>query len=36
MKILAIGDHVTSGAAVIVDGSVVTAVNEERLVRKKW
>jgi carbamoyltransferase len=35
MKILGISDHFTSGAAVIVDGRVVTAVNEERLARKK-
>lgn len=35
MKILGISDHVNSGAAVIVDGKVVAAVNEERLVRKK-
>ena len=35
MKILGISDHFTSGAAVIIDGRVVTAVNEERLARKK-
>lgn len=35
MKILGIADHVNSGAAVIIDGKVVAAVNEERLVRKK-
>jgi carbamoyltransferase len=35
MKILGIFDHFTSGAAVIVDGRVVAAISEERLVRKK-
>jgi carbamoyltransferase len=35
MIILGIADHVNSGAAVIIDGEVVAAVNEERLVRKK-
>jgi carbamoyltransferase len=35
MQILGISDHFTSGAAVIVDGRVVAAVNEERLARKK-
>ena len=35
MKILGISDHFTSGAAVIIDGRVVAAVNEERLARKK-
>jgi carbamoyltransferase len=35
MKILGISDHFISGAAVIVDGRVVAAVNEERLARKK-
>jgi carbamoyltransferase len=35
MNILGISDHFTSGAAVIIDGRVVTAVNEERLARKK-
>jgi carbamoyltransferase len=35
MRILGINDHITSGAAVIEDGRVLAAVNEERLVRKK-
>ena len=35
MIILGIAEHVNSGAAVIIDGIVVAAVNEERLVRKK-
>jgi carbamoyltransferase len=35
MKVLGISDHFTSGAAVIIDGQVVAAVNEERLARKK-
>lgn len=35
MKILGISDHLTCGAAVIEDGIVLAAVNEERLVRKK-
>jgi carbamoyltransferase len=35
MKILGISDHFTSGAAVIIDGRVAAAVNEERLARKK-
>ena len=35
MKILGISDHFISGAAVIIDGRVVAAVSEERLVRKK-
>ncbi|HXH09753.1 MAG TPA: carbamoyltransferase C-terminal domain-containing protein [Alphaproteobacteria bacterium] len=35
MIILGIADHVNSGAAIIIDGRVVAAVNEERLVRKK-
>jgi carbamoyltransferase len=35
MIILGIAEHVNSGAAVIVDGIVIAAVNEERLVRKK-
>ena len=33
--ILGIADHVNSGAAIIIDGRVVAAVNEERLIRKK-
>ena len=35
MRILGISDHVVSGAAVLEDGRVTAAVNEERLVRKK-
>jgi carbamoyltransferase len=35
MRILGISDHFTSGAAVIIDGHVVAAVNEERLARMK-
>jgi carbamoyltransferase len=35
MIILGLSDHFTSGAAVLVDGRVVAAVNEERLARKK-
>jgi carbamoyltransferase len=35
MKILGISDHVISGAAVLEDGRVTAAVNEERLVRRK-
>jgi carbamoyltransferase len=35
MIILGIADHVNSGAAVMIDGSIAAAVNEERLVRKK-
>jgi carbamoyltransferase len=35
MRILGISDHIISGAAIIEDGRVLAAVNEERLVRKK-
>ncbi len=35
MRILGIGDHVVSGAALVEDGRLVAAVNEERLVRRK-
>jgi carbamoyltransferase len=35
MRVLGISDHFISGAAVIEDGRVVAAVNEERLARKK-
>jgi predicted NodU family carbamoyl transferase len=35
MIILGITDHSTSGAALVVDGRVTAAVNEERLVRSK-
>lgn len=34
-KILGIGDHVDCGSALLVDGKVVAAVNDERLVREK-
>jgi len=35
MVVLGIADHVNSGAAIVIDGIVAAAVNEERLVRKK-
>ena len=35
MKILGISDHLTCGAALIEDGRIVAAVNEERLARMK-
>jgi carbamoyltransferase len=35
MKILGISDHINSGAAILEDGRVTAAVNEERLVRRK-
>lgn len=35
MRILGISDHIISGAALLEDGIVTAAVNEERLVRKK-
>jgi carbamoyltransferase len=35
MRVLGISDHFVSGAAVIEDGRVVSAVNEERLARMK-
>ena len=35
MRVLGIGDHVVSGAALVEDGRLVAAVNEERLVRRK-
>jgi carbamoyltransferase len=35
LKILGISDHIISGAAVLEDGTVTAAVNEERLIRKK-
>ncbi len=35
MRVLGISDHFISGAAVIEDGRVLAAVNEERLARKK-
>jgi carbamoyltransferase len=35
MKILGISDHLTCGAAVVENGQLISAVNEERLIRKK-
>jgi carbamoyltransferase len=35
VKVLGISDHIISGAAVVIDGRLVSAVNEERLARKK-
>ena len=35
MIVLGISDHFVSGAALLVDGRVVSAINEERLARKK-
>jgi carbamoyltransferase len=35
MRVLGISDHLVSGAALIEDGRVVAAINEERLARKK-
>lgn len=35
MIVLGISDHLSSGAALTIDGRLVAAVNEERLVRKK-
>jgi carbamoyltransferase len=35
MKILGISDHIISGTAILEDGRVTAAVNEERLVRRK-
>lgn len=35
MRVLGISDHYISGAALVADGRLVAAVNEERLVRKK-
>lgn len=35
MRVLGIGDHVVSGAALVEDGALTAAVNEERLVRRK-
>jgi carbamoyltransferase len=35
MVILGVADHVNSGAAILIDGNLAAAVNEERLVRKK-
>jgi carbamoyltransferase len=35
MYVLGIGTHVTCGSAIIKDGKVIAAINDERLVRKK-
>ena len=35
MYILGIGDHVSCGSALIKDGKIVAAINDERLVREK-
>src|SRR6266513_1516101 len=35
MVILGVSDHFISGAAVVIDGRVVAAVNDERLARRK-
>ena len=35
MQILGIGDHVSCGSALIRDGKVISAINDERLVREK-
>ena len=35
MRILGIGTHVTCGSALVEDGKVVAAINDERLVREK-
>ena len=35
MRVLGISDHYVSGAAVVEDGRLTAAINEERLVRKK-
>jgi carbamoyltransferase len=35
VRVLGISDHLTSGAAIIEDGRVVAAINEERLARRK-
>jgi carbamoyltransferase len=35
MKVLGIGDHISCGSAIIEDGKVVAAINDERLVREK-
>lgn len=35
MRVLGIGDHVSCGTALVEDGRVVAAVNDERLVREK-
>ena len=35
MRILGIGDHVNCGSALLENGKVVAAINDERLVREK-
>lgn len=35
MQILGIGDHVSCGSALVRDGKVIAAINDERLVREK-
>ena len=35
MQILGIGDHVSCGSAIVRDGKIVAAINDERLVREK-
>lgn len=35
MRVLGISDHIISGAAVVEEGRLIAAVNEERLVRRK-
>ena len=35
MRVLGIGDHVNCGSALVEDGKVVAAINDERLVREK-
>lgn len=34
-RILGIGDHIDCGSAILVDGKVVSAINDERLIREK-
>ena len=36
MRILGVSDHMISGAAIVENGKVTAAVNEERLIRKKY
>lgn len=35
MQILGIGDHVSAGSAIVRDGKVISAINDERIVREK-
>ena len=35
MYVLGIGTHVTCGSALVKDGKVIAAINDERIVRKK-